>query len=474
MACEATLKYTYTPKDAADKKIKERRINLLLLVQHFLKTEGYAETYQQFNLESKLPKDLQICDNIELNHILQEYETYYFIRFQKYPKISKKIIFSEIEEKKNQSKQTKKVSKTLTKASSVEKCDSLESSPCPLVVLPIVTDGSKKLNEPDFSDEKIFKPLGSFEGYSDEWKSFADIIMKEVVDKNLSVYWTDVIGLDNAKALLNEAIVYPNKYPDFFKDFISPWKGLLLFGPSGTGKTMLAKAVATQNNTTFFNISASSIVSKWRGESEKLVRVMFDLARLQAPSTIFIDELDAVASQRDSNREHEASRRLKSELLVQLDGLCQSNDSVFFLTATNLPWDLDTAILRRLEKRIFVDLPDLDSRKSLIQKYLPPVLKTSPLITVELDYSESAEKCEGYSAFDIKLLCKEISMNVVRSVFKKLEENRTYFCLKDELCKLSPQVVSVRDFDKALEKVKATAVGTMEKFKSWEKEFGSF
>lgn len=138
----------------------------------------YTETYQQFNLESKLPKDLQICDNIELNHILQEYETYYFIRFQKYPKISKKIIFSETDEKKNQSKQTKKVFKTPTKASSVEKCDSLESSPSPLVVLPIVSDGSKKLSELDFTDEKIFKPLGSFEGYSDEWKSFADIIMK--------------------------------------------------------------------------------------------------------------------------------------------------------------------------------------------------------------------------------------------------------------------------------------------------------
>ncbi|XP_014283921.1 katanin p60 ATPase-containing subunit A-like 2 isoform X2 [Halyomorpha halys] len=436
----------------------------------------YTETYQQFNLESKLPKDLQICDNIELSHILQEYETYYFIRFQKYPKISKKIIYSETEEKKNQSKQKKKVPKTTSKASSVEKIDSLEPLLNPLVVVPIPTDGSKILNESYFSDEKIFKPLGSFEGYSDEWKSFADIIMKEVVDKNLNVDWDDVIGLNDAKTVLKEAIVYPNKYPDFFEEFITPWKGLLLFGPSGTGKTMLAKAVATQNNMTFFNISASSIVSKWRGESEKLVRVMFDLARLQAPSTIFIDELDAIASQRDSNREHEASRRLKSELLVQLDGLCQSNENVFFLTATNLPWDLDTAILRRLEKRIFVDLPDLNSRKSLIEKYLPPVLKPSgPLIKVELNYSESARKCEGYSAFDIKLLCKEISMNVVRSIFKKLEEGVVLPRFIEEILEeLPPKKVSATDFDNALEKVKATAVGTMKKFKSWEKEFGSF
>jgi len=170
--------------------------------------------------------------------------------------------------------------------------------------------------------------------------------------KNPNVKFTDIVGLADAKRLLREAVMLPMKYPHFFKGLLEPWKGVLLFGPPGTGKTMLAKAVATECRTTFFNISASTIISKWMGESEKLVRMLFELARYYQPSTIFLDEIDSIMCQRTAEGQHEASRRVKTEILVQLDGLSKTDERVFLLAASNLPWDLDEALLRRLEKRV--------------------------------------------------------------------------------------------------------------------------
>ena len=188
--------------------------------------------------------------------------------------------------------------------------------------------------------------------YNPDLKALAESLQREIINANPNVRFQDVVGLDRAKQLLKEAVLMPMKYPHLFTGLLEPWKGILLFGPPGTGKTMLAKAVATECKTTFFNISASSIVSKWRGDSEKLVRLLFELARYHEPSTIFLDEIDSIMSERTSEGEHEASRRMKTELLVQLDGLVKGKERVFLLAASNLPWDLDSALLRRLEKRV--------------------------------------------------------------------------------------------------------------------------
>ena len=130
-------------------------------------------------------------------------------------------------------------------------------------------------------------------------------LKRDIISNNPNVQFDEIVGLAESKKLIREAVIIPMKYPQFFKGLLEPWKGLLLFGPPGTGKTMLAKAVATECKTTFFNISASSLVSKWRGDSEKLVRLLFELARYYQPSTIFIDEIDSIMSSRDNQGEHE-------------------------------------------------------------------------------------------------------------------------------------------------------------------------
>ncbi|KAG6755080.1 hypothetical protein POTOM_040894 [Populus tomentosa] len=283
---------------------------------------------------------------------------------------------------------------------------------------------------------------------SSETRALAESLCRDIIRGSPNVKWESIKGLENAKRLLKEAVVMPIKYPKYFTGLLSPWKGILLFGPPGTGKTMLAKAVATECKTTFFNISASSVVSKWRGDSEKLIKVLFELARHHAPSTIFLDEIDAIISQRgEACSEHEASRRLKTELLIQMDGLTRTKELVFVLAATNLPWELDAAMLRRLEKRFSVDhvqpkilvpLPEPEARRTMFEELLP-----SQPDEDMLPYDLLVERTEGFSGSDIRLLCKEAAMQPLRRLMTLLEDREEivpddaifvkHVCLKGEL-----------------------------------------
>lgn len=138
----------------------------------------------------------------------------------------------------------------------------------------------------------------------------------EIVTKNPKVTFDDIAELEQAKRILTEAVILPLMMPDYFIGLRWPWKGCCLFGPPGTGKTMLAKAIATMGKTTFINISASSLASKYKGESEKMVRILFEMARFYAPTTIFIDEIDALCNKRGENQECESSKRVKTEFFV--------------------------------------------------------------------------------------------------------------------------------------------------------------
>ncbi|XP_042315223.1 katanin p60 ATPase-containing subunit A-like 1 isoform X1 [Sceloporus undulatus] len=327
-------------------------------------------------------------------------------------------------------------------------------------------DKGKKTPQDGAGDGEIQKFDGA--GYD---KDLVEALERDIVSRNLSIHWDDIADLEEAKKLLREAVVLPMWMPDFFKGIRRPWKGVLMVGPPGTGKTMLAKAVATECGTTFFNISSSTLTSKYRGESEKLVRLLFEMARFYAPATIFIDEIDSICSRRGTSDEHEASRRVKSELLVQMDGVggALENDDpsrmVMVLAATNFPWDIDEALRRRLEKRIYIPLPTAKGRAELLKINLREV-ELDPDISLE----EIAEKIEGYSGADITNVCRDASLMAMRRRINGLSPEEIRALSKEEL--LMP--VTKGDFELALKKIsKSVSAADLEKYEKWMSEFGS-
>lgn len=234
----------------------------------------------------------------------------------------------------------------------------------------------------------------------------AKAIFNEIVVQGDEVHWSDVAGLEVAKNALREAVVYPFLRPDLFMGLREPARGMLLFGPPGTGKTMLARAVATESRSTFFSISASSLTSKYLGESEKLVRALFALAKVMAPSIIFVDEIDSLLSQRSGSGEHEATRRIKTEFLIQWSDLQRAAagrespagkdmqgdaNRVLVLAATNLPWAIDEAARRRFVRRQYIPLPEPDTRATQIKTLLGQQKHS----LTEADLAELVELTDG-------------------------------------------------------------------------------
>lgn len=278
---------------------------------------------------------------------------------------------------------------------------------------PVKDEGPANKDKDDDSDED--------EKDDKEKKKLMNQLEGAIVIEKPEVKWSDVAGLSGAKEALKEAVILPIKFPHLFTGNRKPWKGILLFGPPGTGKSYLAKAVATEaSNSTFISVSSSSLVSKWLGESEKLVKSLFELARQHRPSIIFIDEIDSLCSTRSDN-ESESARRIKTEFLVQMQGVGNDNENILVLGATNIPWVLDSAIRRRFEKRIYIPLPEEEARYQMIKMNVGQ----TPNSLSDKDLHTLAARTENFSGADISVLIRDALMQPIRKVqsathFKKV------------------------------------------------------
>ncbi|KAI3978031.1 hypothetical protein MKX01_032408 [Papaver californicum] len=251
-----------------------------------------------------------------------------------------------------------------------------------------------------------------------EKKLLADVIPPT----DIGVTFEDVGALENVKDTLKELVMLPLQRPELFckGQLTKPCKGILLFGPPGTGKTMLAKAVATEAGANFINVSMSSITSKWFGEGEKYVKAVFSLASKIAPSVVFVDEVDSMLGRRENPGEHEAMRKMKNEFMVNWDGLrTKDKERVLVLAATNRPFDLDEAVIRRLPRRLMVNLPDSTNRSKILK-----VILAKEDLSSDLDLDVVASMTDGYSGSDLKNLCVTAAHCPIREILEKEKKEK--------------------------------------------------
>ncbi|VEN34837.1 unnamed protein product [Callosobruchus maculatus] len=445
----STTKTTLNLQEKQKCDARERKKNILYLIHSYLIEQNLYDSAEALTNEAQLNEQYQVCENVDLDIILQEYQSYYFTKFQKYPKIVRKLDSNEMLQKAKR-KPTPKAKKVETKETNEAQpeCDDFQFG-----IVSLSHNNTKKSSE-SFVEQSVETVE---ENRSPEWKEMAEVITKEFIDNSTKISWNDCIGLSGTAEKLKEAITYPLIYPDLFRDSRT-WKGILLFGPPGTGKTLLAKALASEG-CTFINVTSSTFISKWRGESEKMVKVLFDLAKHHAPTTIFIDEVDALMS---TVNQHEASKRFKSELLTQIDGIQSSNEHVFVLGSTNEPWNLDTAMLRRFEKRIFVPLPGEIARVQLLKYYI----NSNSL--EEKEWYKLSGLARNFSGSDIKSLSAEVKMTVIREKIREIDAKGT------NRAGSNLRKITLKDVEDSLGKIRpCVGDADIKKFVEWNEKFGS-
>jgi SpoVK/Ycf46/Vps4 family AAA+-type ATPase len=281
--------------------------------------------------------------------------------------------------------------------------------------------------------------------------------------------------LDDATRSLQEAAILPLLRPDLYTGLRSPPRGILLYGPPGTGKTMLVKAVAHESQCILFACTASALTSKWHGEGEKLVRTLFRMASDVAPSILFFDEIDALLSSRKAEGEHEASRRFKTEFMVQVDGVASGGDGggssegaddvqhrVLIIGCTNCPWDIDDAVMRRFQRRIYIPLPDAEARGALLRNMLKKA-SSDHSIKSSAQISQLIKLTEGYSCSDIAAIAQEAAFGPLRSLggMEDIRVTRTQ----------DVRPIDLNDFKDAISRSKKSVTsGLLAKYDAWEKE----
>lgn len=305
------------------------------------------------------------------------------------------------------------------------------------------------------------------------------IVVEEMLagDGGSRVTFDDVVGLENGKRSLNEAVVLPLVAPKFFSGARKPWNGVLLFGPPGSGKTLLAKAVAGVHGVRFFDCSASALLNKFWGESEKIARTLFAVARELAPSIVFMDEIDALMGDRGreaANGADESSRRLKVELLAQMDGLTTSYPEdpkrVIVVAASNLPWELDDAFRRRLERRVFVPHPDAKDRATMLRGFLADVP-----VAADVDYEALARRTEHYSGADLKSLARDGAYAPVRRLLAAKTPQQIAALRPDAPgATIDVPPILAADLEAALERTRpAASPASLARYVAWNDKFGS-
>jgi len=292
--------------------------------------------------------------------------------------------------------------------------------------------------------------------------NFDDMIMKEKPD----VRWIDVIGIDDAKNALRESIVYPTKRPDLFP--IGWPRGILLYGPPGCGKTVLAAATANELDGYFINVDGSSMMSKWLGEAEKNVSRLFKMAHTYAdkegkPVILFIDELDSLLGERANEIGGEV--RSRNQFLTEIDGLNGKGKEakLYVIGATNKPWSLDHPFLRRFQKRVYVSLPTLIAREKLFALYTNQLKLDSRVKPLAL-----AKIFDGYSASDIKDICQAAQLRIVNELFSSTE-------YKEPVAGESPRLprdLTMKDFREIMDRRKPSVSNEMIRaYYKWSEQF---